>query len=229
MNTALNVLFSPGAAFRKLKEKPAWIVPLIVVVLVLLAVTLVGVSKMNYADVKTRTEQAMRDRGMNEDQIQQRLEASDKIMNNPVAKMRNPAGGGPGQHGPGHGHRRPDSDADGPAAGRSKGQFCAGTGGGRARSGGPGSRRRRSAHPALAARRGKHHDQSGAGAERERLPHHFLSRVDIFTVWEIILIAMGLKIVYDLKDNRSYYFLFGLWLVYIALASLMPGAAMKPR
>lgn len=230
MSTALNVLFSPGAAFRKLKEKPGWIVPLIVVVLVLLAVTAVGVSKMDYADVKARAEEMMRNQGMAEEQVQQRLEASDKIMNNPVTKYALPL------------VVVLINTALGmvivalilmlmvPLLGGAKGNFALGLA--------------VVAHAAmvrvlaaivrlvLLLLRGAEHTMTSlalAVPNTKGFLLHFFSRVDIFTIWEIILIAMGLKIVYDLKDDRSYYYLFGLWLVYIALASLIPGAAMKPR
>jgi len=231
MNTAFNVIFSPGAAFRKLKEKPRWIAPLIIVLVVLLAVTMVGVSKMNYADVKAKAEQAMRDRGMPEDQIQQRLEASDKIMNNPVTKYALPA------------VVAVVGTAIGmvivalilmlivPLLGGANANFLLGL--------------TVVAHAAmvrviaavvrliLVLVRGVEHTSTSLALA---LPNakgfllHFFSRVDIFTIWELILIAMGMKIVYDLKDNRSYYYLFGLWLIYILLASLLPGPAqMGPR
>ncbi len=52
-----------------------------------------------------------------------------------------------------------------------------------------------------------------------------LSRLDFFTIWEIILIAFGLQIIYELKGKRSYYLIFGIWLLYIIVISLFPGRA----
>jgi hypothetical protein len=230
MDTAFSMFFSPGAAFRKVKENATWIAPMVIVVLVLLAVTMVGVSKMNYADVKARSEQAMRDRGMNEDQIQQRLAASDKIMNNPVTKYALPA------------VLVVIGAAVGmvivalilmllvPLLGGTNGNFVLGLA--------------VVAHAAmvrvigsivrliLVLLRGIEHTSTSlalAVPNARGFLLHFLSRVDIFTIWEIILIAMGLKIVYDLKDNRSYVYLFSIWLIYIVLASFLPGPAMGPR
>jgi len=230
MSTALNVLFSPGAAFRKLKEKPGWILPLVIVVLVLLAVTAVGVSKMNYADVKVRAEEMMRNQGMAEEQIQQRLEASDKIMNNPVAKYVLPL------------VVVLVNTALGmvivalilmlmvPLLGGAKGNFVLGLA--------------VVAHAAmvrvlaaivrlvLLLLRGAENTMTSLALAVPNVKGfllHFFSRVDIFTIWEIILIALGMKVIYDLKDNRSYYFLFGLWLVYILLASTISGVTMKSR
>jgi hypothetical protein len=230
MSTALNVLFSPGAAFRKLKEKPAWIIPFVIVVLVVLAVTAVGVSKMDYADVKVRAEEMMRNQGLAEEQIQQRLEASDKIMNNPVTKYALPL------------VVVLFNTALGmvivalilmlmvPLLGGAKGNFVLGL----VVVAHAGMVRVLAAivRLILLMLRGAENTMTSLALAVPNVKgflYHFLSRVDVFTIWEIILIALGMKIVYDLKDNRSYYYLFGLWLVYIALASLIPGAAMKPR
>jgi len=225
MNTAINVLFSPGAAFRKLKEKPSWIAPLVIVVLVLMAVAALRVSKTDYVDVKVKVEQAMRDQGTSEDQIQQRMEASDKIMNNPVARYAIQLG------------VPLINTVLGlvivalilmllvPLLGGTKGSFVLGLA--------------VVAHAAmvrvigsivqaiLLLLRGAEHTMTSlalAVPNAKGFLLHLFSRIDIFTIWEIILIAMGMKIVYELKDNRSYYYLFGLWLVYIVLASFLPGA-----
>lgn len=53
--------------------------------------------------------------------------------------------------------------------------------------------------------------------------YRLLSRLDFFTIWEIILIALGLQIVYELKGKKSYFLIFGIWLVYIILISILPG------
>ncbi|MCS7250524.1 MAG: YIP1 family protein [candidate division WOR-3 bacterium] len=55
----------------------------------------------------------------------------------------------------------------------------------------------------------------------------FLSRFDFFTIWQIILIAFGLKIVFDIKGNKSYYFVIGLWLLWVIISTFLfrsPGA-----
>lgn len=50
-----------------------------------------------------------------------------------------------------------------------------------------------------------------------------MSKLDFFTIWELVLIGMGLKIVYNLKDKRSYYIVFGVWLLYIIITSIFAG------
>ncbi len=49
----------------------------------------------------------------------------------------------------------------------------------------------------------------------------FLSKFDLFTIWEIIVIAIGLKVVYDIPNKKSYYLIFGLWLFYAIITSLL--------
>lgn len=53
-----------------------------------------------------------------------------------------------------------------------------------------------------------------------------LSKLDFFTIWEVALIALGLQTVYAIKDKKSYYLVFGLWLLYIIVTSIFSGRAM---
>jgi hypothetical protein len=50
-----------------------------------------------------------------------------------------------------------------------------------------------------------------------------MSKLDFFTIWEVILIGLGLKTIYAIKDKRSYYLVFGVWLLYIIITSIFPG------
>ncbi len=49
----------------------------------------------------------------------------------------------------------------------------------------------------------------------------FLSRFDFFAIWQIILIAFGLKIVFDLKGKKSYYLVIGIWLLWIIISTFL--------
>lgn len=57
----------------------------------------------------------------------------------------------------------------------------------------------------------------------------FLSKVDFFTIWELILIGLGLQIIYDIKGKKSYYLIFGIWLLYIIITSLFNMRAGRPQ
>jgi len=50
---------------------------------------------------------------------------------------------------------------------------------------------------------------------------NFLSRFDFFTIWQIILIAFGLKIVFDIKSNKTYYLVFGFWLFWVIISTFL--------
>ncbi|MEO0051266.1 MAG: hypothetical protein ABIK11_01805, partial [candidate division WOR-3 bacterium] len=49
----------------------------------------------------------------------------------------------------------------------------------------------------------------------------FLSAVDIFTVWELVLIGLGMKVVFNLPGRRSWFAVFSIWLVYIVILALL--------
>ncbi|MEO0072727.1 MAG: YIP1 family protein [candidate division WOR-3 bacterium] len=51
--------------------------------------------------------------------------------------------------------------------------------------------------------------------------YRLLSKLDFFTIWELLLLSFGLKTAYELKDKKIYYLIFILWLVYIILTSLI--------
>ncbi|MCS7258643.1 MAG: YIP1 family protein [candidate division WOR-3 bacterium] len=54
---------------------------------------------------------------------------------------------------------------------------------------------------------------------RNSFVYRLLTKFDFFTIWEIILIALGLKIVYELKDKKIYYLIIALWVIYIIVTS----------
>ncbi len=49
----------------------------------------------------------------------------------------------------------------------------------------------------------------------------FLSRFDFFIIWQMILVAFGLKIVFDIKGNKTYYLVFGIWLCWIVISTFL--------
>ncbi len=48
-----------------------------------------------------------------------------------------------------------------------------------------------------------------------------LAQLDIFTIWKIILLGLGLTIIYDLKGKKGYYLSFGLWLLWVLVAAFL--------
>jgi hypothetical protein len=47
-----------------------------------------------------------------------------------------------------------------------------------------------------------------------------MSKLDFFTIWEMILAAFGLQIVYSFKGKKIYYLVLGLWLVFVLITSI---------
>jgi hypothetical protein len=48
-----------------------------------------------------------------------------------------------------------------------------------------------------------------------------LAAIDIFTVWELILVSLGMKVLFNLPGRRSALLVFGIWLLYIVLLALL--------
>lgn len=57
--------------------------------------------------------------------------------------------------------------------------------------------------------------------QEKGLLYNFLSRFDFFTIWQIILIAFGLKIVFEMKGNKSYYLVIGIWLLWNFISTFL--------
>jgi hypothetical protein len=58
--------------------------------------------------------------------------------------------------------------------------------------------------------------------------YNILSSIDIFVIWQVILISIGLAVVYKFTPKKSYTTVFVLWIVYVflksGLSSLLGGA-----
>lgn len=46
-----------------------------------------------------------------------------------------------------------------------------------------------------------------------------LSGIDIFTVWELALVALGLKVMFGVQAKRAAFAVFGVWLVYLLVGA----------
>jgi hypothetical protein len=227
--TFLNVFFSPGASFRKIKEKPSWIVPMIIVIVFSMAIAMIGASKMDRTAIRDRVTEQMRQQGVSEDQIQQRLEQFDKMGSNPVMKFVFPAISvlmitiiglllsavvlnwivpmtGAAQAN----FLLTFSVVSWAAVVRVLGSLVKGV---------------------LIYLRGPMNVSTGLLLLAPNLKpgylYALLNGIDLFSIWEVILVAMGLKIAYDLKGKSVYFYVLLLWILAVAalsLFALMPGA-----
>jgi hypothetical protein len=225
MSTLASVFTAPGAAFRKLKEKPVWILPLILYVLFSLGLTYITISHSNPAEMRSRAEESMRSRGMPDDQIQQNLDRMDKMTSSPAMRYGFPLFGAlvvtvimlllvslvlmplvPMSGGTSPGFLRNFSIVCYASVVSILGMILRGV---------------------LIILRGPLHADIGLSAFTPSLKAGFLyallARLDPFSVWNTILVALGLKIVYDLKDSRIYYYIFALWIAFLLISSLLGG------
>lgn len=53
------------------------------------------------------------------------------------------------------------------------------------------------------------------------LAHGLIMRIDVFSIWSLIIISIGLIKVGKLKSNTIYFIVFGIWLVWVAIASFL--------
>lgn len=59
--------------------------------------------------------------------------------------------------------------------------------------------------------------------EKSSLIFRFLSRLDLFTVWQLVLWIIGLSVVYRLPKEKSATFVLSLWGLYIVVTVLLGG------
>ncbi|OYD15278.1 hypothetical protein CH330_06220 [candidate division WOR-3 bacterium JGI_Cruoil_03_51_56] len=48
-----------------------------------------------------------------------------------------------------------------------------------------------------------------------------LRRIDIFTIWQLILVGLGLKVVFDIKGSKPYWIVFGVWALVTVIFGLL--------
>ncbi|MCX6829018.1 MAG: hypothetical protein NT002_07010, partial [candidate division Zixibacteria bacterium] len=49
---------------------------------------------------------------------------------------------------------------------------------------------------------------------------YLIRQIDAFTIWRIIVTAIGFGVIYNMKPKRFDYVLFPVWLIFIVLVSL---------
>lgn len=70
MNKIIDIFIAPTKVFTSLKEKPKWVIPFIIV-LVVIAITATLTISMTKESILVKQEEKMRERGMTEEQIEQ--------------------------------------------------------------------------------------------------------------------------------------------------------------
>ena len=87
----LDIYVAPGRAFARLKEKPSWLIPIIIVLLFNMMLALLSAQYVDWDKQRQTAIDGMRERNMSEEQIQQATEGMDKFYSSPVMRYGMPA------------------------------------------------------------------------------------------------------------------------------------------
>ena len=215
----LEIYSAPTRAFTKLSEKPKWLIPLIIVVIVTILLTLVAVSHVNWEEQKARIAEMMQSRNVPQERIDQTLRSmtptTGLIRSIILVLIITPLGiliftlllnvlipllGSPGSF------KKTLSIMTNSALVRIPAAIV---------------------KAVLIFIKGSPEVYTSLAMLFPKMPHrgflfNFFARIDFFTIWELILIALGLKILFKISGNKTYYVVFGLWLLYNIVFSLFP-------
>jgi hypothetical protein len=219
----INIFFSPTKVFPSLKEKPSWALPL-VIVLVFVALTAVVTVIATKDMAQARQEEMLKERGLTDEQIQQ----AKTFMSGPLPVVFGAIGaiilttiilllfallinvlipplGGAG------GFAKVFSVVSYAALVKVPGSII---------------------RIILVLMTKSLYATTSLAAFMPNLARHslvfqLLTNLDIFIIWEMLLVSLGIHITNDLKKNNSYLLIFGIWvgsiILGIALGSLTPG------
>ena len=218
----LDIFLAPGRAFARLKEKPSWLVPLIIVLVFNMLFALLSSQYVDWDKQRQTALDQMRERNVPEEQIEKAMEGMEKYYSSPVMRygmpvvsvlfisliallflavvynVSLPMFGGAGDFK------------------RMWAIVCNAS---------------LVAVPATIVRgllvllKRSAEVTTSLLAAAPNLKHGFLAgllaQLDIFDFWKFLLIAMGLKVVFGLKGSKSYVLVFAVWLVVMLLLSLL--------
>jgi hypothetical protein len=215
----LNIYTSPTQTFGKLSEKPKWLIPLIIVVIFAILLTLVAVSKVNWNEQKARIAEMMQSRNVPQERIDQTLRSmtptTGMIRRLIAVLIFTPLGiliftlllnvlipllGSPGSF------KKTLSITTNSALIRIPAAIV---------------------KAILIFIKGSPEVYTSLVLLFPKMQHkgflfNFLARIDFFTIWELILVGLGLKILFNISGKKTYYVAFGIWLLYIILSSIFP-------
>ena len=87
----LDIYVAPGRAFARLKEKPSWLIPIIIVLLFNMMLALLSAQYVDWDKQRQTAIDGMRERNMSEEQIQKAAEGMDKFYSSPAMRYGMPA------------------------------------------------------------------------------------------------------------------------------------------
>lgn len=218
------VFSSPAKCFARLRDRPAWLLPLVLITVANLAATAVSTRYFDWAGQRELAAERMQERGMSEADIEQALERMEQFTGSPLARFGLPLAGGLLTQLVAFFFLALIYNLGLPLLG------------------GAGDYRRVlavTAHaglvalPAAALRillmvlnRSAEAMTSlllaFPGLENRSL-QVVIGRVDPFVIWQLVLTGLGLKLVFGLKGSKSYWLVVGVWLLVTLAFALLAG------
>jgi hypothetical protein len=218
------VYTAPSVAFSRLKEKPVWLLPLIIALVANLAAVLVTTQYVDWTEQRQVALDKMRERGMTEEQIAKATEGMDKFYSTPLMRYGLPLVGSLFTFVIGVLFLTIVYNVALPLVG-AKGSFLrtlavvtnAGLIG----------------VPAALVRIAlvlvrKSADVStslllAAPGLKGGFLAVILSRLDPFAIWQLILAGLGLAVMFEVKGSKTYWLVFSAWGLLTLVFALMGG------
>jgi hypothetical protein len=218
----LDIYFAPGRAFARLREKPAWLLPLILVLVFNMLTAFAASQYVDWDKQRKAAIERMRERNMPEEQIQKATEGMEKFYTSPVMRYGVPA-------------------ISAVVVGIISLLFLAviynvslpllGGAGDFKRTWAIVCNASLVAVPATLVRgllvllKRSAEVSTGLLAAAPDVKQPFLkgllAQLDIFDFWKFLLIAIGLNVVFGLKGSKSYVLVFAVWLVVMLVLALL--------
>jgi hypothetical protein len=218
----LDIFLSPSRAFSRLKEKPTWLVPLIIALVFNMLIAFVSARYVDWDKQRQVAVDKMRERNMPEEQIQKATEGMDKFYSSPamrygmpvvsalvvgaiallllavVYNVSLPLFGGASDFKRVWAIVCNASLVTVPAA---------------------------IVRGLLILLKRSSEVTTSLLVAAPNLKHGFLAgllaQLDVFDFWKFMLIAIGLKVVFGLKGSKSYTLVFAVWLIVILILALL--------
>ena len=217
-----DVYVSPSRAFSRLKEKPNWLVPLVIVLVFNMLFVFISSQYIDWGKQRQAALERMRERNVPQEQIDKTTEGMDKFYSSPVMRYGMPV-------------------VSGLVVSLIALLFLAvvynvslplfGTAGDFKRTWAIVCNASLVAVPATIVRgllillkRSSEVTTSllvAAPTLKQPFLKGLLAQLDIFDFWKFMLIAIGLKVVFDLKGSKSYTLVFAVWLVVMLILALL--------
>ena len=218
----LGIFTAPSATFQRLREKPTWLVPLIIVVVATLAVTALSTRYVDWDAQREQAVERMGQRGLTAEQQEQQLAAMEKAFSSPLLRYGAPLVGAlitaligifflvivynlalPLVGASGN-FARMLSVVSWSSLVLVPGAVVRGV--------------------LVLLRHSANVSTSLLLAAPDLKPGLLavlLARVDLFTIWQLIVTAIGLRVMFDVRSGKAYGLVFGVWALLTVVLGLL--------